>query len=196
MADIVKIRGSVFIGGMQWLPAMRDPETGIVAEYAGDAREFTPHAVNTGRSRVEQEVVVDFVKRKLFTYGNTGCTTLKQTSPDGIARYTQGKASTEGIRVDDEEWAAMSVSFVMRASAANPLRPEAPAVDYELRVTVNGEDGSVDVSGCHDGFPCFEFYKQADFGEFELLYSHDFRKTGDTPAAMAGDMEYQFERKL
>ncbi|QHW31714.1 DUF3238 domain-containing protein [Paenibacillus rhizovicinus] len=196
MADLVKIRGSVFIGGLHWLPAMRDPETGIISEYAGDAREFTPHAVNTGRSRVEQEVVVDFVKRKLFTYANTGYTTLKQSTPDGIARFSQGKAATDGVRVDEEEWEAMSVSFVMRAHAANPIRPEEPAYDYMLRITVNGEDGSVDVKGSHDGFPCFEFYKQVDFGDFELLYSHDFRVTGDTPAAMAGDMDYHFERKL
>ncbi|WP_308637508.1 DUF3238 domain-containing protein [Paenibacillus silvisoli] len=195
MATIVKIRGSVFIGGLQWLPAMTDPETGFTHEYAGDAREFTPAAVHTGRNRVEQEVVVDFAKRKLFTYADTGYTTLRVTKPGGISEFKQGKASTEGVTVADETWEASSVSFVMKASAANPLRPAAPAVDYEMRVIVHEEDGTVEVKGSHDGFPCFEFYKQVDFGGFELLHSHDFRVTGDTPAAMTGDMEYHFERK-
>ncbi|MBP3965411.1 DUF3238 domain-containing protein [Paenibacillus lignilyticus] len=196
MVAIVKIRGSVFIGGLQWLPAMTDPETGLIHEYAGDAREFTPHAVHTGRSRVEQEVVVDFVKRKLFAFADTGTTTLRVTKPDGISEFKQGKASADGVTVSDETWDASSVSFIMKATAANPLRPAAPAVDYELRVTVREETGQVEVKGSHDGFPCFEFYKQVDFGDFKLLHSHDFRVTGDTPAAMAGDMEYHFERNL
>ena len=38
--------------------------TGRVFEYAGDAREFTPQAVNTKRSRLEQEVNIDFYKEK------------------------------------------------------------------------------------------------------------------------------------
>ncbi|MBM7568395.1 DUF3238 domain-containing protein [Paenibacillus sacheonensis] len=196
MADLVKIRAGVFIGGLHWLPAVRDPETGVTFEYAGDAREFTPHAVNTGRSQIEQEVVVDFARRKLFAYADTGLTAVKQTSADGKAQITRDKASVDGVRVEDEAWEAMTVSFTMRASVANPLRPGAPAVDYLLRVTVDGEDGSVEITGSHDGFPCFEFYKQVDFGEFQLLYSHDYRAAGDTPAAMDGGMEYHFERKL
>lgn len=83
----------------------------------------------------------------------------------------------------------------MKASAKNPLRLEAPTVDYLLQVKVQ-LDGSIEVKGSHDGFPCFEFYKQADFGEFQLIHSHDFHLTGDTPAAMAGEMEYHFEKKL
>ncbi|SEO35434.1 DUF3238 domain-containing protein [Paenibacillus sp. OV219] len=196
MATIVKIRGSVFIGGLQWLPAITDSATGIIYEYAGDAREFSPATVNTGRSRVEQEVVIDFVKRKLFTFASTGYTTLRQTMPGGVSEMKQGKAPTDGVTVEGEAWGAMSCSFVMKASAANPLRPDAPTVDYELHITVHGEDGKVEVRGSHDGFPCFEFYKQVDFGDFEQLYSHDFRVTGDTPAAMAGEMEYHFERNL
>ncbi|SDX32744.1 DUF3238 domain-containing protein [Paenibacillus sp. CF384] len=195
-AAIVKIRGSAFIGGLQWLPAITDPDTGLIHEYAGDAREFTPHAVNTDRSRVEQEVVVDFVKRKLFTFANTGSTTLRVTKPGGISEFKRGKASADGVIVSNETWDASSVSFVMSATAANPLRPTDPAVDYELYVTVHEETGQVEVKGRHDGFPCFEFYKQVDFGDFELLYRHDFRVMGDTPAAMAGDMEYHFERML
>lgn len=196
MATIVKIRGSAFIGGLQWLPAVTDPATGITYEYAGDAREFSPATVNTGRSRVEQEVVVDFVKRKLFSFANTGITILRQTMAGGLTEMKQSKASIDGVTVEGETWGAMTCSFTMKASAADPLRPDAPALDYELHITVHGEDGKVEVRGRHDGFPCYEFYKQVDFGDFEQLYAHDCRVTGDTPAAMAGEMEYQFERTL
>jgi len=65
MANIVKIRGSVF-APYAWLEPIKDPTTGKLFEYTGDAREFTPYAVNTMRSRLEQEVIIDFYKKKFF----------------------------------------------------------------------------------------------------------------------------------
>jgi hypothetical protein len=191
MAEIIKIRGSVFIGGMLYLPAIQD-STGMIYEYQGDAREFTPNAVNTGRCRVDQEVVVDFIKQRIISFSDTGITILKITTPEGLVEYKQGKASTDGIRIEDEAWSGDTVSFTMRASASNPLRPGAPTVDYSLQV-ITQRDRTVKVKGSHDGFPCYEFYKQVDFGNFQLLYTHDFRKTGDTAVAMDGEMEYHFE---
>jgi hypothetical protein len=58
------------------------------------------------------------------------------------------------------------------------------------------KDGSIDIQGEHDGFPCFEFYKQVDFGSFEQIYTHDFRETGDTPEALGGEMDYSFTKRL
>lgn len=191
MVELIKIRGSVFIGGMLYLPPIQD-SSGMIYEYQGDAREFTPHAVNTGRCRVEQEVVIDFVKQRINSFSDTGVTVLKMTAPDGLVEYKQGKASTDGIRIEDEMWSGDTVSLTMRASVSNPLRSDAPTVDYALQINAH-KDGTVQVKGSHDGFPCYEFYKQVDFGDFQLLHAHDFRKTADTPAAMAGDMEYHFE---
>lgn len=192
MTEIIKIRASVFIGGMLYLPPMQDPPTGLTLEFQGDGREFTPHAANTGRCRVEQEVVVDFVKRRITSFAATGITVVKVTATDGTITYQQGQASSDNIVVEQEVWYEDAVAFTMRASAANPLRPDAPTVDYIVHVTAS-QYGDVRVKGSHDGFPCYEFYKQLDYGDFHLLHSHDFRKTGDTPAAMAGDMEYHFE---
>lgn len=192
MAELIKIRGSVFIGGMLYLPPMQDPSTGMIYEFQADAREFTPHASNTGRCRVEQEVVIDFLKQRITSFANTGVTVLKLTAPDGNVEYKQGKASTESILVEDETWTEDAVSLTMRASAGNPLRPDAPTVDYSLQI-IAYKNGNVQIKGSHDGFPCYEFYKQLDYGDFQLLHAHDFRKTGDTPASMAGEMEYQFE---
>ncbi len=83
----------------------------------------------------------------------------------------------------------------MRASASNPLNAAAPAADYLLAIRVN-KSGTLHVEGVHDGFPCYEFYKQVDTGSFESIYTHDFRETNDTPAALAGEMEYNFKRKI
>ncbi|MEC5238801.1 DUF3238 domain-containing protein [Bacillus sp. FSL R9-9530] len=194
MVNIVKIRGSVF-APYALLKPIQDPETGRVFEYAGDAREFTPYAVNTKRSRLEQEVVVDFYKREIFTYEDACIVTVKITNPDGSIEYQKGETSTENIACTNIVWSEDEVSFEMRASASNPLNAAAPAADYFLTIRVN-ESGTVHVEGLHDGFPCYEFYKQIDFGSFELIYTHDFRKTDDTPAALAGEMEYSFKTKI
>ncbi|MED1021675.1 MULTISPECIES: DUF3238 domain-containing protein [Bacillus] len=194
MVNIVKIRGSVF-APYALLKPIQDPATGRVFEYAGDAREFTPYAVNTKRSRLEQEVVVDFYKREIFTYADACIVTVKIKNPDGSIEYQKGETSTENIACTNIVWSEDEVSFEMRASASNPLNAAAPAADYFLTIRVN-ESGTVHVEGLHDGFPCYEFYKQIDFGSFELIYTHDFRKTDDTPAALAGEMEYSFKTKI
>ncbi|AIW86833.1 MULTISPECIES: DUF3238 domain-containing protein [Bacillus] len=194
MVNIVKIRGSVF-APYALLKPIQDPATGRVFEYAGDAREFTPYAVNTKRSRLEQEVVVDFYKREIFTYADACIVTVKITNPDGSIEYQKGETSTENIACTNIVWSEDEVSFEMRASASNPLNAAAPAADYFLTIRVN-ESGTAHVEGLHDGFPCYEFYKQIDFGSFELIYTHDFRKTDDTPAALAGEMEYSFKTKI
>ncbi|WP_242281587.1 DUF3238 domain-containing protein, partial [Bacillus cereus group sp. BfR-BA-01454] len=114
---------------------------------------------------------------------------------DGSVSKRTGKASTENIVCTDITWNSEGVQFKMSASASNPLNVYAPPVDYVLNVCVK-QDGSIDIQGEHDGFPCFEFYKQVDFGSFEKIYTHDFRETGDTAAALGGNMEYSFTKRL
>ncbi|PEK90237.1 DUF3238 domain-containing protein [Bacillus toyonensis] len=196
MVNIVKIRGSVF-APYALLKPIKDPATGRSFEYAGDAREFTPYAVNTKRSRLEQEVNIDFYKREIFTYADACIVTVKITNPDGSIEYQKGETSTENIVCTNIVWSEDEVSFEMRASASasNPLNAAAPAADYFLTIRAN-ESGTVNIEGVHDGFPCYEFYKQIDFGSFEFIYTHDFRETDDTPAALAGEMEYSFKTTI
>ncbi|WP_232700160.1 DUF3238 domain-containing protein [Brevibacillus daliensis] len=194
MINVIKIRASVFIP-MSWTEPKKDIQTGKVIQYEGDSREFTPYAVNTMRSRVEQEIVVDFYKKEIFSYQNTGITTEKVTNPNGSINQRKGKASTEGILCTNIVWSSDEVNFEMSASASNPLNLHAPSVDYLLSVNAK-RDGILNVIGAHDGFPCFEFYKQIDFGPFEKIYTHDFRENGDTVEALAGEMEYKFKKVL
>ena len=194
MNTIVKFRASAFIP-MSWTDPKKDTQTGDVIQYEGDSREFTPYAVNAMRSRVEQEVVVDFYKKEIFTYANACIVTVKVTNPDGSVDFNKGKTSTENIGCTNIFWDTDEVSFEMRASASNPLNAAAPAADYLLTINVN-KNGVTQIKGTHDGFPCYEFYKQTDFGPFEVIYTHDFRKTGDTPTALAGEMEYSFKTTI
>jgi hypothetical protein len=194
MANIVKIRGSVF-APYAWLEPIKDPATGKVLEYAGDAREFTPYAVHTKRSRLEQEVIIDFYKKEIFTSADACIVTVKITNPDGSIENKTGKTSTENIVCTNVVWGTDEVSFEMKASASNPLDTAAPAADYLLKIRVK-KSGVAHIEGAHDGFPCYEFYKQADFGPYRLIYTHDYRESGDTPKALAGEMEYSFKTTI
>lgn len=194
MANIVKIRASAFIP-MSWTEPKKDIQTGNVIEFEGDSREFTPYAVNAMRSRIEQEVVVDFYKKDIFTYANTGITTERVTTPEGSVHKRTGKASTENILCTNIVWSSDDVKFQMSASASNPLNVYAPPADYLLTVQVK-KDGTIDIEGTHDGFPCYELYKQTDLGPFEEIHTHDFRETGDTAEALGGEMEYSFKKIL
>lgn len=189
---LVKIRGAAFIPSA-WLSRPSNGDETL--EFKGDDREFTPHAVNTGRCRVEQEAVVDFTDERLISYADTGHSVERITKPDGTQTFRRGKTSTDGISCTEPRWSDEYVEFDMHANATNPLRAHADPVDYHLEVTA-WRDGAVQIVGRHDGFPCFEFYIQTDFGEFRPLYRHDFRETGDKPNALAGPMEYEFERSL
>lgn len=194
MINIVKIRACLFIP-MAWTEPKKDTQTGKVIQFKGDSREFTPYAVNTMRFRVEQEAVVDFYEKELFSYANTGISTERVTNPDDSVNERTEKASTEGIQCTNIIWGFDDVRFQMSASVSNPLVEKVPSADYLLNVQVT-RDGKIDIQGTHDGFPCYEFYKQIDFGPFEQIYIHDFRETGDTPEALAGEMEYSFTRIL
>ncbi|KAA0955391.1 DUF3238 domain-containing protein [Sporosarcina sp. ANT_H38] len=194
MTNIVKIRASVFIP-MSWTEPRKDTKTGNLIQFEGDSREFTPYAVNTMRSRIEQEVVVDFHKREILTYANTGITMERITTSNDSVNKRTGKASTKDILCTDIVWSSNDVRFQMSASASNPLNASAPPADYLLTVQVK-IDGTVDIHGEHDGFPCYEFYKQVNFSPFEEIHTHDFRETGDTAEALGGEMEYSFKKIL
>ena len=194
MTTIVKIRASVFIP-TPWTAPKEDKQTGNIIQFEGDSREFTPHAVNVMRSRIEQEIIVDFVKKEIFTYANTGITTEKLITPDGSIHKRTGQASAENILCTNIVWEGECVHFHMNASASNPLNEYAPPADYLLIVQVN-RDGTILIQGEHDGFPCYEFYKQVDFGPFEKIHTHDFRETGHTPLALGGEMDCHFKQSL
>lgn len=192
--DLVRIRAAVFIPDA-WISRSRSDDGGPTVEYRGDDREFTRHAVDVGRSRVEQAAVVDFEREDLLATADTSRSVERVTRPDGSEETRTGRADADGVFCTDPAWREDGVAFEMHASASNPLVTHPDPVDYAVAVTV-GRDGTVEVTGRHDGFPCFEWYAQVDFDEFRTVYRHDHREAGETNAALAGPMDYEFERTL
>jgi hypothetical protein len=188
MAAIVKLRAATFIP-LAWLDSPREGEEHL--QFRGDNREFTPHTVNTGRSRVEQEVVVDLAREDVLTYADTGRSKERVERPNGTREVHEGKADASGISVTDVAWDE-GCNLLMRAEAANPLVEEAAPVTYEARATVTF-DGDIQIAGVHDAFPCFEFYAQTDFEPFRRVYTYDYRESGGSPLDLPGPPECEFD---
>ena len=188
MAGLVKIHAAIFIP-CAWLDSPRPGEEQL--SFRGDDREFTPHAVNTGRSRVEQEIVIDFDRELVQTDADTGRSKERADRADGTRDTREGKAETMGIGVTDIVWTE-GCELRLRAEATNPLVEAAEPVTYDIRATI-ASDGKVHLVGVHDAFPCFEFYTQRDFGPFRTLYTYDYREYDRSPMDLAGPPECDFD---
>lgn len=188
MSAIVKLRAATFVP-VTWLDSPRDGEQHL--QFRGDDRGFTPHAAHTGRSRVEQEVVIDFDRETMLPYADTGRSKERAERPDGTIETCEAKADSSGVHVTDVDWDS-GCAFRMRADASNPLVEAAESVNYDVQATVTA-DGAIDLVGEHDAFPCFEFYSQVDFGPFSTLYTYDYRDAGGSPLNLSGPPEQEFD---
>jgi hypothetical protein len=85
----------------------------------------------------------------------------------------------------------------VKCHCANPAVLLAPAIDYEFTLKVT-RTGSVRITGKHDGFPAYEFWRNIEGknGGPELVYTHNPLDTGDTILSLGPPMEYSIDRGL
>lgn len=191
--SLVKLRIATFIPDA-WISSARASANQRI-EFRGDDREFTPYACHTGHSRVAQEVVVDFGRETVTAHPETGPSMERVTAPDGSVTVRTATAPTDGITCTDITWDDDGGRFTTAASVSNPLDEAAPPVDFVFEVRVSS-DGTVDFAGRHDGFPCFEAYKQIGFDSFEPIYTYDYRNTDASPKTLADPMDQTVNRTV
>jgi hypothetical protein len=192
-ASLVKLRIATFIPDA-WLQSARASDAQQIM-FRGDDRKFTPHTVNTDHSRVAQEVIVDFRREVVKDHPETGTSMERVTASDGTTTVHTATASTDGIDCTNVRWEKEEVRFTTAASVSNPLDETAPAVDFAFEVSVRMDD-TVMITGQHDGFPCFEIYKQVAFDAYETVYTYDYRETGASSQALSGPMERTVDRSV
>ncbi|MFC6962588.1 DUF3238 domain-containing protein [Halocatena marina] len=191
--SVVKLRIATFIPDA-WISSTSTPD-GREVEFRGDNREFTPHTSHTGHSRVAQEIVVDFERESVITHPETGQSMERITEPDGATTIRTAAAQTDGISCTDTVWTGDGVRFTAAASVSNPLSEDSPPVDFRFEIHFSA-DGTIGLTGRHDGFPCFEVYKQVEFGAFETVYTYDYRKAEASPKSLADPMDQTVERTV
>lgn len=188
MANIVELRFAAFIP-QAWIEYMRT--TAVIIQYNGNNREFTYNTENQPElSKIVQHIVCDFGNKEIKHFKSTGSTTERtiDIKTGEVLRTANDHAGTDGLTMSSASITSTSATFKLKASVANPLNTDAPAIDWEYTVTV-GSDGKVTVNGTHDGFPAYEIYKRINSGTPVTIYQHDPRVTGDTILSLFPPME-------
>ncbi|RXZ79413.1 DUF3238 domain-containing protein [Paenibacillaceae bacterium] len=196
MASIVGVRFAAFIP--QPYLEHHVEESSIVIQFNGNDREFTYYTEDEPeKSKMAQHIVCDFSNQVIHHYKSTGPTTetMSDNNTGEVLREAHGHAATDGLLLTDSSISDHQATFKVIGCASNPLREEAPAIDWEYAVTVSNS-GEVRVVGTQDGYPAHEIYKRVDGGTPVTIYQHDPRKTGDTPAALLPPMEYSVNKTV
>ena len=76
-----------------------------------------------------------------------------------------------------------------KCTTGNPLILGAPKINYEFTLKVT-RSGSVRITGKHDGFPAYEFWRKLGGKTTKQVWLHDPRITGDTVLSLGLPMEY------
>lgn len=139
-----------------------------------------------------QEFTID-TSTKDYTVNHTPKTGITKAlyyyEPTGkLVNSETGQASTSGLtytkRVEND------VLYIdCKCAAGNPLILGAPKINYEFTLKVT-RPGSVRITGKHDGFPAYEFWRKLDGKTAKQVWLHDPRVTGDTVLSLGMPMEY------
>ncbi|ERM18315.1 DUF3238 domain-containing protein [Brevibacillus laterosporus] len=120
--------------------------------YEGDNRGF--HF--SGNYRTLQEFAIDFKKKTVKHTKRVGKTCRINPDEDPVCK----RASDSELKMSEPTWKKDSVKFTASCGVSNPLSSNAPAIDYEFKITAYKKDGKVCISGLHDGFPNYEIWKK------------------------------------
>lgn len=180
-----------------WLPPERVyfSETGLYyIFYLGDNRSEQWE----GTYRTSQRFVIDTsaADYAVNDFKDTGITHKEYV--DKVTNKV-ARTQTDQAPVSDITFSKRIVDDILyldcRVSSSNPLEPLSPPIDYDFTLKVT-RLGSVRITGRHDGFPGYEFWRKIGTRTPELIWSHDPRDTGETLASLYGEMEHSVDKGL
>lgn len=165
------------------------------SSFAGDNRQS--YKVNTTAYRTEQKVRVDFDNNKVSTLNNRANSTTGYDE-NGQVRETSSPAKagptptyTPGTMKDG------STTINMQVDASNKLVSGAPAINYDVDVTVTDQgDGNFNynISGKSDGFPAYEFFITNEAtNKSYLIHGSNPAANGKSPTSLFPPMENTIE---
>jgi len=153
--------------------------------YGGDNRSEQWE----GSYRTSQRFVIDTSKKdySVQSFRDTGVTKQLLYLNGKLIKTNEKKAPVTGITytkrvVNDDLYLDCQLDSTI------PFVPFAPAVNYDFTIKVT-RAGSVRITGRHDGFPAYEFWRKLDGKSPQLVYLHDPRKTGHTVNALFPPMD-------
>jgi hypothetical protein len=170
----------------KWL--MVDPQSWV----KGDNREISGTPLGLAKSRALQRATVEMEEcvqkdpeiDKFSGISPSHMYTISYLG--GYDKYLEETGSmTASITITRTGKCDVRVDMVMHGKLPFIFVPLAPAIDWHFSYDLHFlEVGGIGIlhgtfSGTHDGFPAYESYVQNS-----LIYSHDPRKTGETPLSL------------
>lgn len=162
--------------------------------FRGDNR----NAAWSGTFRTSQIFVIDTAPSSYSVQHTPDTGTTHQDNYDkvsGTLISTQsGKASTSGLtftkRVEN------GILYLdCKCAVGNPLVLVAPDIDYEFTLKVT-RNGTVRITGDHDGFPGYELWRKIDSGSSRLVWSYDPIAAGKDINALLPPMDKSADKEL
>lgn len=154
--------------------------------FAGDNRGFDPEAASY---RTRADVTIRFAEDGLDVNLSSDIGTTKAYGWSKKFKE-EGRASSDGIQMEETDRSDEKVSFRLSHAVGNPLMVTAPPVDYEVCASFY-KRGHYDMTGTHDQSPHHEVYVRRE-GSDNWIPIHQARSKG--LEWMAAPMADQFWR--
>ncbi|MBI2795026.1 MAG: DUF3238 domain-containing protein [Ignavibacteria bacterium] len=178
------------------------------SSFGGDNRNY--YTVNNASYRTEQKVVADFDQRKVYYTNNIASGSIGYDSKGNVVE-TSDPATAGTISNTPMTEKSTSVTIYLKVDASNKLVFGAPAINYDLAVTITpnvGADGkpildksgnqtfNYQMKGATDGFPAYELWiTDEKSNKSFLLFNSTPTETGEMPRALFPPMEYKYNLK-
>lgn len=157
--------------------------------FVGDNRD---ESFSSSSYRTYQRFYIDTSNYSITPYKNTGTTYMRmyRNSNGELISTDSDKASTSGLTYTTEVKNGYLYIYAS-CDVGNPMVPS-PNINYEFTIRIS-RDGSIKVTGKHDGFPAYEIWRKIDTKSSELIYLHDPRDTGETIFSLGPPMEHSVD---
>ena len=178
------------------------------SSFKGDNRYY--YTVNNASYRTEQKVVADFDRRKVYYTNNTASGSVGYNSKGNVVE-TSDPATAGSIRNTPMTEKSTSVTIYLKVDASNKLVSGAPAINYDLAITITPNVGAngkpvldksgnqtfnYQMKGATDGFPAYELWITDEKSHKSyLLFNRTPTETGETPMALFPPMEHKYDLK-
>ncbi|WP_051190339.1 DUF6443 domain-containing protein [Kaistella palustris] len=159
--------------------------------FSGDDRNS--YNVNATSYRTEQKVRVDFDNNKVTLLNNkaSGSTGFDKNGKT-VEHSEAGKAGPTPTYTPGTMKKG-STTIHMEVDASNKLVDGAPAINYDVNVTLTQQNNgsfNYNIEGKTDGFPAYEFFiTDEKTNNSYLIHGSNPAQTGDTPVSLFPPME-------
>jgi len=177
----------------------------ISATFDGDDREY--YTVNNASYRTEQKVTADFNEGKISYSSNNAKYSIGRDTEGNIVETSSSQVAGT-IKSTPMTAESTTTTIDLTVDASNSLISGAPAINYELSVTItpkvdakgnailddkSNQKFDYQIKGAVDGFPAYELWiTDENSGASYLLFNRNPTESGEGEGSLFPPMEHKY----